>query len=197
MATIDEAARPEGELPLDDAPTTPQEVDEPALIQIEKQVMAKVPPELQEPVKRLVLAGMRIMFDPKTHPQMIKQLNASDNLPDNVAVGIAGLISLVLDQAPPVPPPAIVAASLMLMCQALNFVIETNFAEVTDDVIAETTEALMAYMMQKLGIKPEQVQGMPGADEGGQSLGRPAEAGIPGQEPPAPPQGLIDSQGAQ
>lgn len=83
-------------------------------------IEAHIPPEYQSAVERLVLAGMKAMFDPRTHQLMLDELRSQgDDLGKGAAVGIAALISQLLARVKgAMPQPAIVPAALIQIGRA-------------------------------------------------------------------------------
>lgn len=153
--------------------------DHPKLRMIQEQLMQKVPPELHSAVDRIVIAGMKMMFGKETHEKVMAQLEKLGSPSDGVAMGIAGMLTMIAHAAKgPMPIPALIPASIILMCQALDFLAKSNKIELTNELIADTTKKLQSYMMQKLGLDANKIaeiqaqQGMPpegmqGAPQGG------------------------------
>jgi len=156
------------------------------------QIEAHIPPQFQSAVERLVLAGMKAMFDPRTHQLMLDELRSQgDDLGKGAAVGIAALISQLLARVKgEMPQPAIVPAALILLMEALSFLDEAGQIEATPDVVAEATQDLAGYLMQKLGLTPDKVKEAQAvfAQQGGMGGPMPDEGGAPPM-PAAPGEG--------
>lgn len=129
------------------------------LTQVKQGIEAKIPPNLQEDTQKMVVAGMKIMFDAQTHQMMMKQINQSGDITDNVAKGIGALMSIIFRSSKGAPPiDAAVPASILLMVEALDYLAQTGKIQITPDIVAQCTKTLMAYMMQKLGLTPEKIR---------------------------------------
>jgi hypothetical protein len=152
---------------------------------------------------------MKVMFDERTSKLVRKVIDDLQQSPSEaVAMGIAGLVSIIKNETKgPMRTETLIPAALILMCQALDFLAKGNKIELTEELVAETTQKLLAYLMQKLGITPEKVAAIKGAlaqaqqqGEGGEMPpeGMPPEQGIVNQQtapPPAPGGGgLIQQQ---
>lgn len=152
------------------------------------QIEAHIPPQFQAPVERLVLAGMKAMFHPESHQLMLDELRAQgDDLGKGAAVGIAALMSQLLARVKgQLPQPAIVPAALILLMEALSFLDEAGQLEATPDVVAEATQDLAGYLMQKLGLTPDKVKEAQAvfAQQGGMGGPMPDEGGAPPAEAP-------------
>jgi Ni,Fe-hydrogenase maturation factor len=137
---------PQGLLQQTD-PKQEQASQSPITQKIVSGIMDGAPPKLRSSIDRIVTAGKRLMYDPQTHELMVKQLQTlqAGNEADRIAQGIAALISMIAEK------------SKVLMCDAIDFLAESGKIEVTEDLVAEATQELMGYVMQKLGIGPEQI----------------------------------------
>jgi hypothetical protein len=156
------------------APKQEQASQSPITQKIVSGIMDGAPPKLRSSIDRIVTAGKRLMYDPQTHELMVKQLQTlqAGNEADRIAQGIAALISMIAEKSKgPMPQEAIPPAAQILMCDAIDFLAESGKIEVTEDLVAEATQELMGYVMQKLGIGPEQI----------------AQAQAEGQAPPEQP----------
>lgn len=162
-----------------------------------------VPPQFRSAVERLVLAGKKVMFGEQTHDMAMKEVQNAEDPATGAAMGVAALMSQLTGRAKgPVPQPAIVAAAMILLMEALQFLGEAGQVEVTPDLVSEATQELTGVLMQKLQMTPEKIAQ---AQEvmrrgGGQDPGMPPEEGAPPGAPPgppepagAPPRGLIAS----
>ena len=186
------------------------EDDLPILKQIETELMRSIPTSYHAEVDRHVIKGMKIMFDPRTSDKIKQAYDDLDQAPsEGVAMGIAALTTIIDKETPgPLNPETLVPAAIILMCQALDFLAKSNEVELTDELVAETTQKLLSYMMQKLGLTPEKVAAVKAAVAQAEAQGAGEQGGIveeqagqmpPGQggAPPAPPPpggGLIQQQ---
>ena len=160
------------------------------LEQVKQGIEATIPPNLQEDTQKMVVAGMKIMFDAQTHQMMMKQIDQPGDMMDNVAKGVGALMSIIFRSSKGAPPiDAAVPASILLMVEALDYLDQTGKLQITPDAVAQCTKALMAYMMQKLGLTPEKIQQL--------QSGQGAQPAMPSGPQTGAPAGLIaQAQGA-
>lgn len=162
--------------------------------EIRDKIMAGAPEEMKSDIDRLVTAGKRLMYDPKTHDLMIKQLQAmkGGSEADSLAQGIAGLMTLIRNESKgPFPFPAVMPAAVILLMEVIDFLAEANRLEPTDEIIGESVHQLSGYLMKKMGIGPKEIQmakdevAKGGLGQGGHPQPTPAPQGAP----QGPPQG--------
>ena len=126
--------------------------------------MAGAPPELRSAIERIVVAGRRMLYDPETNGEILKQFEilrkqTAGGDADAIAQGVAALISMVEGKSKgPMPLEAIPAAATIIMMDAIDFLGEAGKLKVTDDLIAEAQQELQGYLMQKMGIGEEEIR---------------------------------------
>lgn len=123
------------------------------------QIEAKVPQEFRKNYDAIVVSGMKIMFDKKTHKQMVQMLQESPDIAQNVAKGISMLIAIIANESGgKVRREAAMLASIVLMTEALDFAAKAMGAQITPDLLAQCTEATKAEMFKLMKITPEMEQ---------------------------------------
>lgn len=170
------------------------EDDLPLLKQIETELVRSIPKVYHAEVDRHVIKGMKIMFDERTSSVIRDAFENLKQAPsESVAMGVAALMSIIDKETKgPLNPETLIPAALILMCQALDFLAKGNKVELTEELVAETTQKLLAYMMQKMNITPEKVEAVKGALAQAQQGG---EQGMPPGGAPAP--GIVEQQQQQ
>ncbi len=154
----------------------------------QQQIEAHIPPQFRAATERLVLAGMKVMFSPQTHELAMRQVQDAEDPAAGAAVGVAALMSQLTARVKgELPQPAIVPAALILLMEALAFLAEAGQVELTDQVVADATQDLAGYLMQKLGLTPDKVAAA-------QDVMRQGGGAQPAPEPGLPTGGLIGSQ---
>jgi hypothetical protein len=147
---------------------------------------ARIPPQLQSAVERLVLAGTKVMFSPQTHELALSQIQDAKDPARGAATGVAALMSQLVSRTKgALPQPAIPPAANILLMEALAFMDESGQVDLTADMIASATEDLTAYLMQKLGLTPEAV------DQAHQVMRAGPAGQTPANNPPPPAAGLV------
>ena len=145
---------------------------------IEEEILRSAPPEMRSKIERMVIAGRKIIYDPQTNQMLLEQFQ---NLPagsdaDRLAQGVASIMSMIAEQSKgPFPADAAMPAAVIIMADVADFLGEAGMIEVTDDLIAEATQALAGYMLKKLGIGPEELA----QAQGGQQSAPQQQTGTP------------------
>ena len=128
------------------------------LQQIEQMVEQKVPPAKKDQFNRLVLAGMKVMFDKKSHKLVLQEIK--DDPIQGAGEGVAKLMGLLSKQAKgKFPFELMMPAGMWLLCEALTFVERTG-RQVSDQDIAIATQALMNGLMNILGLDDQKLQSL-------------------------------------
>ena len=136
----------------------PQQSSDPIINQIEQGIEAKVPPEMKKAYMAVVVAGMKVMFDPKTSKFIAERLGASDDIVNNVATGIADLIMLIYNESKrTMSIPAAMLAAITLMCKALDYAEKTMGVKVDSQMAAACTKATTTACMNKFGITQDKI----------------------------------------
>lgn len=173
-----------------------------ALTKIEQGIESKVLPKNKEAFLKAVIAGEKIMFDPKTHQNMelVKNPESRKDPVGTVAKGIAGLMWVMFMQSKQTMSyDTLIMSGIVLMTKAIDFAERGIGIAFTPQMIADTTKKMAELLMNKLGISPEQLNEaiQKGADEiqqqhqsgGDQQLA--AEPAPPAQPGQAQPTGLL------
>jgi hypothetical protein len=119
----------------------------------------KMPPELQEAYDRVVIAGMKIMFNKDSHKLVLKELQRKGPLSKKLGMGIAGLLLILFKESNESMPPAVmIPAGVKLLMQAADFLRETKLEKVTNKDIGDAMEVMITTLLQKFGAPPERLQ---------------------------------------
>lgn len=189
---------PPTETPTPAGGAAPGEGDsnDPAIAQVQDKVRQSIPPQFRVAVQKLVLAGQKIMYDPKTHHLMVQALQSDSDPAHAVGMGVTQLMTMMWVQSKgTIPPPALIPAAILLVCEALDFCEQGKLLKPDNDMIANSVQVVVSYMMQKMGIKPgdmAKVAGIQGQQPANtQTPGAPASPQIAqqGQQPPQPQTG--------
>ena len=160
------------------------------LTKIEQGVEGQVKPDTKNAFDRIVVAGMKVMFDESTHKMMTEQLNP-DDIVGSVPKGIATLMKILyMESKQKMPIPAAIPASIVLMTKALDFAERTMGVQLTPDLVAEVTQATGEAVLTAFGITKEMVEQVVQQSQQGKGPGQ-----APNQPPVQPqPKGLIAQQ---
>lgn len=144
------------------APAVPKGVENPGsnlqnptLNQIETGVEQKIGPEYQDMYKSIILAAMDLAFSEKTHAQLLKGLQSSPDIAKNVSLIVAGMIGIIFQQSKKTADefvPAAMPASIVIMCQVLEFAEQSGMTKLTPEMIAQCTNLTSQAVLRKFGI---------------------------------------------
>ncbi len=143
----------------------------------------QMPPELQEAFTRMVIGGMKVMFDQKTHKMMLDQLRQQGPLGQRLGEGIAGLVLLLFKESnQTLPPQVLIPAGIELLMQAVEFLRKSGLEEVTNEDIGEGMRIFITVLLEKFGMSADKLAAL---------AAQYAKSDIPDQQgaaPPAPPE---------
>lgn len=139
-----------------------------------KKIEASVPEQYRKTFHAIVTNGMKLMWSDETHQNMKAYIQSSiqsaEDVPFAVAKGLRGVIRIILDASPakkddPNDPfyAASYPAALVLMCDALEYVEKAKRIPVDEEMIANSTKAVVAELNNFYGIHKEQLQAAMGA----------------------------------
>ena len=183
----------------------------PQLKQIEDEISRKVKefaPENYTAFQKAVIAGDKIMFDPKTHQHMelVRNPESRKTPVETVAKGVTGLMWVMYRQSrQTMDLQVMIAAGTVLLMHAIDFAERGMRIQFDAQMIGDAAKTLAYLLMKKLGISPEQLNEaiQKGADEiqqhqaggkGGQE--QPVAPNNQGEEQP-PPSGMLAQAGGQ
>jgi len=162
-----------------------------------QKIEESVPEKAKKMFTTIVANGMKLMWSKETHQTMREYIRESvqspETIPDAVAAGIRGIIRMLLQASKTKPDPneifygASYPAALVLMCDALEFVEVSKKIPITNDIIAETTKAVVAQLNALYGIKKETLDAAMQHAQKTQQERDAAQTGGPGAETPAMP----------
>lgn len=117
----------------------------------------KVPPELQEAYNKVVIAGMKVMFDPATHQMAMKAIEGDGPVGDRVGKGIAGLIATLFKKSNnTIPPQVILPATVALTMQACDFMKKTG-QQIADKDVGEAVNTAVRTVLTMFGVDPDKM----------------------------------------
>jgi hypothetical protein len=127
------------------------------LQQIQDQVEAKMDPKDHDNYRRIVVAGMKLMFDKSTFGDVIKQFNPQRPA-ESVANGIIGIGAILMKKSKKTMPiTAAIAAMNTLLLHALDFLDAAGKLKATPALVAETTSIFLETIMQQAGLNQERM----------------------------------------
>lgn len=131
------------------------------LLNAEQAIDSQVSAKNKKLYKRVVFAGMKIMFDKKTHAnmQLVQNPESRKDPVNTIASGIAGLMQLLYIQSKKtLPPEVVVMAGMTLMFKAMDFAERGLQIPINKDIINSTTKRIIELLFTKLGVSEQQLQ---------------------------------------
>lgn len=166
------------------------------------QASQKVPPQLKPMFDKVVLSGMRIMFDKQSHGMMVEALDKPGPMAKRISDGVIQLMYLMWKQSNhTIPPQTIVPAAVVLTLRVFQFLQESKDPEATPAVLGDAMHQVVQGILDRFGASEDKLPALlknqdPGKDD---SLRQAAGAapGAPAAAPGAPAGGgMLDSLGA-
>jgi len=141
-------------------------LNDPMLKRIERGIDAKVSPALRKQYMSILIAGMKIIYHSAISDQIANKLKTSMDIKGDVSKGVANIIATIFNEVGkkmvPQQKSNFVAASMpagvTLMCQLLDYSEQIAGTKVTEDLIAETSQATSVELLRKFGIDENQVK---------------------------------------
>jgi hypothetical protein len=136
------------------------DIKNPMLQQAAQAVEAKVPPDLKNTYQRIILAGEKFMYSPKTHEMMMKQMSGP-NPAEAAGEGIAKLFAILMKESKgTLRMEAAIPAMTVLLCDGLDFLEQAGRIKVDEQLLAAATEEMGSDILQMLGMTPDKLQQM-------------------------------------
>lgn len=116
----------------------------------------KVPPELKSAYERIVLAGMKVMFDKNTHEMAMQALQGDGPIEQRLAKGISDLMTILWKQSNgSMPPQLIVPAAIELMLEAADFINESGSEQINEQQLGEAMRLTVGATLQRFGVNEQ------------------------------------------
>jgi len=150
-----------------------------------------------EQLRRIVVAGKKVMFDSKTHRLMIETIKGEGDWPTKLGQGVTGLMGLLMKESQnSLPPPLIIPAGLIMVAEAASFIADTG-EDITDQDVGDGMHVFINTILHASGVDGDKLAAY--AEKAGAAI--PGDAPAPESAPPAsempPPGGGMINQGMQ
>jgi hypothetical protein len=169
----------------------------PMLAQAAQGIQSNVPANLQGALSKVVHAGLTIMYSPKLAQQRNAHMASSKDPAQDAGQGASRLISNLYQQSnKTLPIPLIVPAAMIFAFEYLDLVAKAGKAQITPDLLAQTTQAVSSAVLPLMGVTPDKLQQMVAMAKQKQAGG--AAQAAPAVPPTAQPasSGIINGAGA-
>lgn len=149
----------------------------PLLQKTEEAISAKVPANMKNAFQRIITAGLKVMYDPKTNDMMAKQLKEQGDPAEIAGAGVAKLLGLLMNQSKgTMPMNAAIPAATVLLCEGLDFMEQAKVVKVDNEVLSRAMQSMSSTFLQMMGVTPEKFQQMLAKAQAGKKPGMPAES---------------------
>lgn len=133
----------------------------PLLEKAEQAIQSKVQPQYQSGLSKMVHAGLLIMYDPSLKPQMMQKISASTNPAQEAAQGSAMMVARLFKMSKNTIPAQLFAPAAMVFAfEYLDVVAKAGKAQITPQLIADTTQAVGDALMQAMGVSKDKLAQM-------------------------------------
>ena len=129
----------------------------------------KLPPNMQQPYERVVLAAKKIMYSEQMKPQMMELLKGPGTVGSKIGQGVVALMALLVSHSNnTIPPQLILPAATELVAEAGDFLRKVGM-KVTDHDLAEGMAYMVGEILGRAGVTPDKIpdllkqQGQPAA----------------------------------
>ena len=120
-----------------------------------------VPENLKGTFDKMVLSGMRIMFDKASHQLLLDQINGPEPMVKKLSDGIITLMYMLWTQSnKTLPPQLMVPVTVVLTLKAFDFLQQSGDKEATKEVLGETMHLATTGILDRFGAKPSDLTAM-------------------------------------
>ena len=121
----------------------------------------KIPPQMQKAYERIVQAGLKLMFDPRTREQTMQMMMSEGDPAQKIAQGVGSVMVALFEQSNgTMPQELIIPAAVELVAHVVE-VAQQAGASITPEQYGAAVEQTIAFIGQKFGVnldgqQPEQ-----------------------------------------
>jgi len=152
---------PEEETPMAEEPgqaqAPEQEMDYDSQLQ---DMEARVPDDMREAWDRIMVAGMKFMFDPQTNRMVNEYLEGPGDMAEKLGNAAAGLmITLDRESRSSLPKELMIPAGIALLILAVKYMKRAGIATVGAADYGKAIEIFMYKILEAYGVKQDQFDG--------------------------------------
>lgn len=159
---------------------------------VAEEVKKNVEPDMWDDVKQAVNAGMKLLFDKKSHDTLFDSIRPEDEVPleDELGAGATNLMMMMVNESQgTMPGEIVIPVGTILLAKVCEFINETKMAPVTDETFSEAWEIFQVNIQDKLNPRFREENGLQPKE--GQAEGNPLPSGQPEASPPPSAPGLL------
>jgi hypothetical protein len=134
--------------------------------QVGGQDESKVPTaDEQESYEKVVLAGMKMMYDPSLSPKLVEMLKSGADEPAKTLAKVAMVVFNQIDEKSGGTVPEIVVAHSVdaLLEETITFANESGVMQVDEKTAAQARSEMLMSIADQFGVEPEDVQDIMGS----------------------------------
>lgn len=122
--------------------------------------MQEAQPQEQEAYEKVVLAGMKILYDDKTRDKVLAMVKQSKDDPARAMAMAAQTLILQMDEQSggTIPQEIILPAAAEILEHLAELVNESGLAQVDETVLGDAGQQLLMGLAQAYDVSPEEVQ---------------------------------------
>lgn len=167
MGILDQNMQTEQPAPQDQAPPekmAPGQEQKPGnpgaarALEFKSKAVEAVPANLQEAFKRVVLAGMKVMYSQEMQGEIQSEMKREAPMFQKLAEAVAGLMGVLVSQSKGMPPEVVMPAAVELIYEAASFVNESGMGKASPDDVKQAVQYLAVIMMKAGGMQEGQIQ---------------------------------------
>lgn len=129
--------------------------------QIREQLRNNVPPQMRDGYDRIVAAGMKFMFDKKTHRYMLDQMREPGDPAQKLGQGVAELLLFLFAQSKgALPQQLAIPAGIELVLHAAEFAQESGAMKLKPDTLGNAIQIMVFALFKKANMSGAKVMGM-------------------------------------
>lgn len=151
------------------------------LVKTEQALRAKVAPEQQANMNKIVAAGITILDSDQMHPLVVSQLKSGGDPAQIAGAGAAKLLGVLMNRSKGMMPmKAGIPAATILLLEVLDRLEALGKIEITSDTVSTAMQDFSASLMQLFGVDEHKLNQLT-------SPKPPAQAAQPQSPQPAQP----------
>lgn len=114
---------------------------------------------LQDKVQKIVMAGMKVMYDPSTSQMLLDGVTAQTPTPQKLAMEVAGVMTIVhRKSANGLPPETVAPAAMMLLFELAQFMKQAGAGDPSKEDIAAAMPLLRQALSSVFKDAPQAAQ---------------------------------------
>jgi len=121
---------------------------------------ARVPPDMKDAWDRIMVAGMKFLFDESTNTMVNDYLEGPGDMSQKLGEGTAGLmVTLDKESRGALPKELLIPGGIALMILSIKYMKKAGIANVSSQEYAKAIEIFMYKLLGAFGIQQQQFDG--------------------------------------